>query len=466
MSRRNTPIESFGKLSIKREEDMPAETRAMSRARAQIVARLPPTAVRESIEVDDPIVEEDGFSSGEEEQEDDDNDRIIAGASTDLFYDVSDLDEASAMHANAGLIGDGLSLTYCRYEEASRAYKFHMTEQIGVRIGDPRQIEGGAPQCSCAANLRGAACKHVWWIADQVLRCQFERPPTSSFRLSRNGASVSAGRDTRSAFELVHSKGLGAIAARNGWQVQDTGRDQRNSELVDMLSVFDPDNALPHEYDEMEDMDNRSERSLLYKRFGDLITELCLDDPTAFARIRQILTDEMCTTIHLEKVRERIFRTFNQLDAFISRGPSDSAKSVPDTADTLYDIVETIDDLLKSRPAQPSRTLRNGTASILLHLLEEVNERNVDAYERVQWSRRPSSNEAAVDRNLWLRLIGRPSPGKAPFAVTVLQDLPRDVFQDRREQLDRIERRLAELGAPDRYIAAVARLSAPMRRTR
>ncbi|KAK4983330.1 hypothetical protein LTR66_008870 [Elasticomyces elasticus] len=430
MSRRNTPIESFGKLSIKREEDMPAETRAMSRARAQIAARLPPTAVRESIEVDDPIVEEDGFSSGEEEQEDDDNDRIIAGASTDLFYDVSDLDEASAMHANAGLIGDGLSLTYCRYEEASRAYKFHMTEQIGV------------------------------------LRCQFERPPTSSFRLLRNGASVSAGRDTRSAFELVHSKGLGAIAARNGWQVQDTGRDQRNSELVDMLSVFDPDNVLPHEYDEMEDMDNRSERSLLYKRFGDLITELCLDDPTAFARIRQILTDEMCTTIHLEKVRERIFRTFNQLDAFISRGPSDSAKSVPDTADTLYDIVETIDDLLKSRPAQPSRTLRNGTASILLHLLEEVNERNVDAYERVQWSRRPSSNEAAVDRNLWLRLIGRPSPGKAPFAVTVLQDLPRDVFQDRREQLDRIERRLAELGAPDRYIAAVARLSAPMRRTR
>ncbi|KAK4974865.1 hypothetical protein LTR28_009603, partial [Elasticomyces elasticus] len=54
--------------------------------------------------------------------------------------------------------------------------------------------------------------------------------------------------------------------------------------------------------------------------------------------------------IHLEKVRERISKTFNQLDAFISR----AAKSVSDTADTLYDIVETIDDLLKSRPTQPS----------------------------------------------------------------------------------------------------------------
>src|SRR5439155_17492040 len=74
-------------------------------------------------------------------------------------------------------------------------------------------------------------------------------------------------------------------------------------------------------------------------------------------------------------------------------------------ASKLRELVKRIRHHLELR-APLGRATKTKAFRLLVTILEEVTNRNHDVYVNITWTREASSNETAVDRNLYQRLIG------------------------------------------------------------
>lgn len=259
--------------------------------------------------------------------------------------------------------------------------------------------------------------------------------------------------------DVLHNKGLDQVADDLDWVYDDDDvpddEDDIKETVISMLSVFEPQEALPEEF-RCPESPLTSERSKKYQQLARLFTEYATKDPGLFLRMQDIIDPNFQHRVFFEKIENRITQTFNALDEYIMHGPTDASVNalrfdLPTTAKKLKDLVEAIGDFVEQQDEdEPDfKSLATRSAAALVRILDLVTDRNVDAYESITWGMRPGSPS---ENNLYYALIGNPATGTS-FVLNALHLLPHeDVIRNHWASLQSIEEKLIQHDAPVDYL--------------
>lgn len=264
--------------------------------------------------------------------------------------------------------------------------------------------------------------------------------------------------------EIVGKFGLEVIAANLDWVYQEEALpedDEMEDEISNMLSVFEPTQALPSEFKDNEASD-LSEQSRKYRELRDLLSQHAAKNPALFIQLQEIMPPMFQVQVFFEKINHRVDRAFNALEEYIARGPTNAmfeALDVQRCAERVKGLVESVaeyyDEQVENNPAHNVVVL---AAAALVKILDEVTKRDYDAYAHVSWGVMPPTS--AEESNLSVCLIGTTVQGQGLFVMKTLLELPQeDVLRNHYEVLVDIEGRLR--GAewtPPAYMDAMRRL--------
>ncbi len=250
------------------------------------------------------------------------------------------------------------------------------------------------------------------------------------------------------------------IANRLKWVLRDDDLPENDDDLrhgiLTMLSVFEPENALPREFEHPESP-LKSERSKKYQDFADLLTLYASRDPGLFLGIRKIIDPSFQRRLFFDKIDHRIMRTFNALDEYIEHGTMNASPEalrfdVPSCAKELSRLVRAINQFYHEHNMDDpdARDVAVRAADALLTILDRVTNRNGNAYEEITWDIEVPADPA--ENNLFVALIGRQG---SPFVLDALETLPQeDVHRNHWEILQHIEQKLDHPFTPATYIAS------------
>lgn len=174
---------------------------------------------------------------------------IVTAVQTGLSYDVGELSPKSQTNAEEALSNNRMSMVRCYKHDNN--FHFELQERVRVTFQDKR-----APACSTCAYDEGRACRHIWWVDDQILNTMVTEGIRSRFQyqVSRDGQAVRPAENQP--FRLFHGwlreEGLEELAQRGGWWKQDP-LDQQDTRLVEqtaanILSTFEPCGVLPKQH--------------------------------------------------------------------------------------------------------------------------------------------------------------------------------------------------------------------------
>lgn len=131
-------------------------------------------------------------------------------------------------------------------------YKFRLREDIEIDLDSQNVV----PSCSACVDSEDYACRHVFWLNDEVIKAKGGTDSIFTFRMNPNGAGgvcYEAGRDEPAIFstwQSIRSLSLEGLAARRNWSSGDpqAAHDSVALQINDMLSLFEPQGRLPHEF--------------------------------------------------------------------------------------------------------------------------------------------------------------------------------------------------------------------------
>ncbi|KAH7402043.1 hypothetical protein DE146DRAFT_452152 [Phaeosphaeria sp. MPI-PUGE-AT-0046c] len=383
-------------------------------------------------------------------------------STNNLQYNVSTFNKDLRRRVELGVEDNEIKMKYCTLstdQDDNGLKHFYLDEDITVSVGG----ELLKPKCSCGANEKGIACKHIYWLADQILSTAPEYLDEKPVQFSPDGSTV----QSTTPVEILNSKGLESIADDRKWvlQKQEIPEDEieMKDEITSMLSVFEPQEALPGEFKTPESL-LATERSRRYRRFAKLCSDYALRDPGLFLQIREIINPGFQCRVFFEKINSRTARAFHALDEYIAYGPQNASRDtlmfdVPSCAVQLRNLVDTIDDFCceQDKEDPESRVVARGAAAALMTILDRVVDRNVNAYESISWGLEAPSNSS--ENNLFVALIGsQTEDDNSLFVLDTLQSLPQeDVLRSHWEMLQSIEQKLADADTPAVYQNAFRR---------
>jgi hypothetical protein len=295
--------------------------------------------------------------------------------------------------------------------------------------------------------------KHIYWVGDQIISTLPEEDIKTPLHLSPDGSMI---EDVKPA-EILDTKGLASIANDLKWVYRDEelpeDDEDMKDEVINMLSVFEPQEALPGEF-KCPESPLTSERSKKYQEFADLFTQYATRDPSLYLQMRKIVDPDFESRVFFEKIENRIALTFNALDEYIAGGPTNASPGalrfdVPSCAKKLTSLVKAIDDFYDHQADIEAVAVR--AAAALITILDRVTDRNVNAYEGITWGMVAPSDP--VENNLYMALIGSHADGEPPFVLDALLSLPHeDVSRHHWETLLGIETKLDASDTPPQYI--------------
>jgi hypothetical protein len=357
------------------------------------------------------------------------------------------------------------------------------TDDVVIRIGAP-DSQYQSPTCSCQDfEARRTACKHVFWLLDQILDYSQADRVGETLPLWDDGCALQ--HDTP--YGQIRKRTLTSIAAdhhapfrRRSDSNMDTTDDEptfsRKDQVRDILSTFDPE-TLPEEYSVGTQQGlaegGLSTRTLLDpKSLEATIFGLAVHDNSFFTVLRRAVPPDYCTSVFLDKVLAKAHESLNRLDKYVESGPPRDSISwdVALCASSLKELVNRVRHHIELR-APLGRATKTKAFRLLVTILEEVTKRNYDVYVDITWAREVPRNEKNVDRNLYQKLVGSsvqtskteltpqefPEKGKGTFVIDALRDLT-DVGRDESHKLQQILQTIEEHGAPQAFIAELKRL--------
>ncbi|KAH8726325.1 hypothetical protein GQ44DRAFT_749109 [Phaeosphaeriaceae sp. PMI808] len=381
-------------------------------------------------------------------------------STNNLQYNVSKFNSHLRQRVKKGLRDNEIKLKYCTLsndQKSNKAKQFYIDDDIIVTVG------GKKSKCTCGANEEGLACKHIYWLADQILSTAKEHLDDQPVQFSPDGSTI----ESTSPVEILNSKGLEGIADDLKWVIQKgelpKNEDTMKDEIAGMLSVFEPQDALPGEFKTPESP-LTSERSRKYQEFAKLFSDHAIRDPGLLMQIRDIIDPNFQRRVFFEKIDSRIARTFHALDEYITYGPMDASPDalrfdVLNCAKQLRTLVNAIDEFCHQhgKDDPDTRGVAVRAAAALITILDHVVGRNVNSYESITWGL-----EAPLDpteNNLFIALIGSHTDGNRPFVLDTLRSLPQeDVLRNHWEMLQDIEQKLADYDTPAGYVNAFRRV--------
>lgn len=230
-------------------------------------------------------------------------------------------------------------------------------------------------------------------------------------------------------------------------------------EITNMLSVFEPQDALPGEF-KCPESPLTSERSRKYQEFAKLFTDYAARNPGLFIQLRGVIDLSFQRRVFFEKIDTHIARTFHALDDYIAHGTMDATSNalrfdVPNCAKKLRAIVGAITQFCREQDEDhpDTKDIANRAVAALISILGRVVDRNVNAYENITWGL--EAPDDATENNLFVALIGLHGHEQSFFVVDALRSLPpEDVFRNHWETLQAVEQKLIDQGAPPEYVNA------------
>ncbi|KAF1953965.1 hypothetical protein CC80DRAFT_418927 [Byssothecium circinans] len=369
-------------------------------------------------------------------------------------YDVSTFDDDLRRRAKIGLMDDNeISMKFCKeIGDEPKRYVFHLEDDITV------DLHGGrAPKCSCGANEAGKACKHIFWMLGQLTSAA---PKARPIELQEDGSSV---RNAHPA-EIIERFKLENIASNLEWVFQDQlpEDDDMLDEIANMLSVFEPTEALPSEF-KREETQDLTAQSRKYREFRTLLSQYAMKNPAFFIRLQEIIPPTYQAQIFFAKINHRIDRVFTALDEYVDKGPTNTlseALDVKNCAARLQNLVDAIenyleeqydDDQLEDEPASNVAVL---AAAALIKILDEVSQRDYDAYANISWGPMPPTETR--DNNLFVCLMRTTPDGEGLFVLSTLLALPHEIVLRHYAELLDIEERLGGTpSTPPAYMDAL-----------
>lgn len=401
-------------------------------------------------------------------------------STNNLSYNVSTFDANQRRRVKRGLQDNAIRMKYCttnidEEDPDIQTQYFYINDDIEVAMGG--SLRG--PRCSCGANENGVACKvyktiskirvlwlisfqHIYWVGDHVVSTVPDIVKDQPLHLSTDGSTFQHIKPA----EVLHKRGLEDVADDLDWVYEDDDvpedEDDIRETVVSMLSVFEPQEALPEEF-KCPESPLTSERSKKYQELAALFTQYAVKDPGLFLQMRDIVDPSFQSRVFFEKIENRISQTFHALDEYIAHGPTDASVDalrfdLPTAAKKLKALVKAIDAFYEQQdegdPDTKNIAIRAGAA--LVRILDMVTERNVDAYEGITTGMRP---ESPSENNLYHALIAAPAAANSFFVLDALQSLPHeDVIRNHWATLQGVEEKLVQNEAPVAYMNAFRRV--------
>jgi hypothetical protein len=267
--------------------------------------------------------------------------------------------------------------------------------------------------------------------------------------------------------DVLNNKGLESIAEDLKWILQKEelpeNEHKMKDEITNMLSVFEPQDALPDEFKTPESP-LTSERSRKYQEFAKLFSDYAIRDPGLFLQVRDVIDPSFQRRVFFEKIDARIARTFHALDEYIAYGPMHASPDalrfdVMNCATQLVDLVDAIYKFCchQDEDDPDTRVVMARAAAALIEILDRVVDRNANAYANITWGLEAPSDPR--ENNLFVALIGSSTDGASLFVLDALRSLPQeDVLRNHWEILQGIEQKLADSDTPADYENAFHRI--------
>jgi hypothetical protein len=305
--------------------------------------------------------------------------------------------------------------------------------------------------------------KHIYWLADQILSTAPEYLDEKPVQFSPDGSTI----QSTTPVDVLNNKGLKSVAEDLKCVLQKEelpGNEyELKDEIINMLSVFEPQEALPGEFRTPESP-LTSERSRKYQEFARLFSDYAIRDPGLFLQVRDVIDPGFQRRVFFEKVDTRIARTFHALDEYIAYGPMDASPDalrydVPNCAMQLRALVDAIDDFCRQQDqdSPDTRSVVVRAAGALIRILDRVVDRNVNSYANITWGLEAPSDP--TENNLFVALIGPFTDSDSLFVLDTLRSLPQeDVLRNHWEALQSIEQKLADSDTPAHFENAFHRI--------
>ncbi|KAF2196279.1 hypothetical protein GQ43DRAFT_383685 [Delitschia confertaspora ATCC 74209] len=437
-------VEQFSKLSL---GEQMVTTRARA-ARAQTA----------------PLKSSSSYSSSDSSSNPSPSPKVIESLSSGVRYNVAVLDVEAQKRAELALGDNAIGVKYCtRTEEQPNRYIFHIQDDITVAIGG-RTI---TPRCNCGANDEGIACKHIYWIEDHLTSgAPFNK---DTVHLTDDGSTVQNVQPVtmldRMSIEKV-SEGLEWVF-HDG---PDIDPEDVEEEMNNLLSVFEPSGALPFEFENISQSPTLTQRSRKYKEVSDVIIKYAAEDPGLFLTLQSIIGPTFQAHTFIDKINDRIARTFRALDEYIQHGPTDTpieSCDVVTCAAKLRELVhitaEKYQQQMEEDPGSKGVAVR--AAACLISILDGVTNRNYDAYANITWGGIAPTDP--TQNNLFACLIAPSNASGELFVLDALRGFPQDdVLRNHWEILNNIGDKLVENEAPPKYLASFQNIITSERRKR
>ncbi|KDB23551.1 hypothetical protein H109_04554 [Trichophyton interdigitale MR816] len=443
----SAPTKLLGNLSLG--SDM-----SSTRAGSQNQGQKPPYTTDDSS--DSESEEELSSSEGEEEEEEENSPSspVAFSGKSSIVYDLQMLSHSARAKARHGLSGE-FSVDKCSPIYGG-GYDFHVVDYGRVYIGE------GPMACSCADFQGGRiACRHIYWLVDQLHRRVLASRPSGALKLSQNGECEKLGPMLELIGNLMEN-----ICQKVEWPYIPTPGTppdtqcsltsmSRPEKARDLLSAFSAD-TMPDEFRpelvETIRQPRTPEQCVVQGDFEATMFRLAVHDENVYASLRKVMPSGARSAIFFDKVQRRIRSLLADFNRYRQKGtPRQSdhtALEVDVVADEMRDHLRLIQKNMFSRSPHGFK----GAAETLLYLLRAVCQFNFDAFETSTWERPSESDETAEDRNLYFQLIYNPVNGDDFFVLSCLEQLPEDILQQITPQLDNIFSDMQVNAAPVPYL--------------
>ncbi|KAG5301216.1 SWIM zinc finger family protein [Histoplasma ohiense] len=388
--------------------------------------------------VDDEEENSASSSSGEEEVEDSapgSTKSLVTGNSA-ILYNVSGLSGEVRARALSGILGKFV-VDKCRASQDG--YDFQVLDHGLVHLGN------GPMTCSCSEYGDGPkACRHIFWLVDQLHRLTLPKGPGPGISLSRTGQSP----NFPPLYELIGGR-MEDILIKARWALvddpsspefseQESGTSMSRPEKVrDILSAFSeatmPDDFRPDQAETIR-QPRTPEQCVVQGDFEATMFRLAVHDDNVYRSLRKAMPAPARCAIFFDKVQKKTRALLVDFDRYCQYGTPQrdgTALEIRVVVERLHELVSLV--AINIAPRAPDS--HRNAPDALIGILRDVVTYNYNAFDGNAWGRISPAGETENDCNLFAQVIGQPEVSGQYFVLDVLESLPRAVLKEWEPQL-------------------------------
>ncbi|KAG9950519.1 hypothetical protein KCU85_g3528, partial [Aureobasidium melanogenum] len=358
--------------------------------------------------------------------------RIVTAVQTGLSYEIGDMSPTSQENAVEALSKNRMSMVRCF--ERDDDFHFELQERILVTVSDDE-----APTCSTCPDDEDRACRHIWWINDQILKTTISSGDRSRypFKMSRDGQKVGPARTQQRMpfYGWLQREGLHTIAQLGGWWKQDP-LDQHDTRLVEqtttqILSTFEPSGVLSSQHGQDNLQMLQQESQALFTRYRNEMIKQVKSQPFLLVALGAAVPEAERDLLHLTKIHSRIERIFFDYGYWMTTRTPDHS-NLDATAEALHNETAYLHSFvrehqIKARALQEEmpEIFQIKIIGILLYTLEQLKRYSGDSQTSAVVPIPQYSGLSLQDRSLLHKLIDPRSQNV--FVLPILDGLDEDI---------------------------------------